>query len=81
MQHLGAPLIGDPVYGRGPGLSGLKPIDDLAIEAIKTLKAFRRQALHAHTLGFIHPITKEALHFKAPPPSDFQSISDALEKL
>ena len=80
-DHLGAPLIGDPVYGRGPGLSGLKPIDEAARQAIRILKGFRRQALHAHVLGFVHPITKEDLRFVSNPPKDFQTILDTLERL
>ncbi|MEL7487589.1 MAG: RluA family pseudouridine synthase [Pseudomonadota bacterium] len=68
LSSIGHPLVGDPVYGRGPGLSGLKPGDDDADEAIARLKSFRRQALHARTLGFAHPISGEALTFEAPPP-------------
>ncbi len=81
MAHLNAPLIGDQTYGRGPGLAGLKPSDDEATEAIKVLKNFRRQALHAHILGFTHPVTKEVLHFEAPPPQDFQRVINALDRL
>ena len=55
LGSIGHPLIGDPVYGRGPGLSGLKPGDEKADTAISTLKNFRRQALLAKALGFIHP--------------------------
>ena len=36
-----------------------------------------RQALHAASLGFIHPITKEKMHFTADLPEDFDS---ALER-
>jgi 23S rRNA pseudouridine1911/1915/1917 synthase len=34
-------------------------------------EAIGRQALHARTLGFQHPVTGEALLFEAPPPADF----------
>lgn len=81
MQHLSAPLIGDPVYGRGPGLSGLKPGDPAADKALKVLKNFHRQALHARDLGFVHPITGENLFFSAPPPKDFLAVMEALEAL
>ncbi|MEZ5921302.1 MAG: RluA family pseudouridine synthase, partial [Parvularculaceae bacterium] len=37
MSHIGHPLLGDPVYGRGPGLGGLKPGDPAADAAIETL--------------------------------------------
>jgi len=81
MHHLGAPLLGDPVYGRGPGLAGLKPGDDAADAARKTLRQFKRQALHARDLGFVHPISKEALAFCAPLPKDMQRLIDALGTL
>jgi len=81
LTHLGAPLIGDPVYGRGPGLAGLKPEDDLAKRAIFVLKNFRRQALHAKTLGFRHPISKENLYFEAPLSQDLAKVLGALKAL
>ena len=81
MTHLGAPLIGDPVYGRGPGLAGLKPVDDVARTALNKMKSYRGQALHAHTLGFVHPITGEKLHFQAPLPKDFEKLRSALAAL
>lgn len=79
--HIGHPLIGDQVYGRGPGLGGLKPGDEAADAAIKALKKFRRQALHAKVLGFAHPISGEALRFERDAPADFQSLRSALEAL
>jgi 23S rRNA pseudouridine1911/1915/1917 synthase len=39
---------------------------------------FDRQALHAETLGFVHPITGQDLSFKAPPPADFAALLRAL---
>ena len=81
LGSIGHPLIGDPVYGRGPGLAGLKPGDPAADYAIKVLKKFRRQALHARVLGFKHPVTGEAMHFEAPPPADFVTLLEALRGL
>ena len=81
MSALGCPLIGDPLYGRGPGLGGLKPGDPAADHALKILKSFRRQALHARTLGFEHPITGEALSFTAEPPQDYARLKTALEAI
>jgi 23S rRNA pseudouridine1911/1915/1917 synthase len=68
MSSIGHPLIGDPVYGRTP--SGL-------CELLKRL-SFARQALHAAELGFIHPVTKQALSFKSAVPSDMQQLLSAL---
>lgn len=81
LAHLGHPLTGDPVYGRGPGLSGLKPGDAAADHAISILKRFRRQALHARVLGFAHPISGEAIRLEAPPPPDFAGLIEALAAL
>jgi len=81
LSSTGCPLIGDPLYGRGPGLAGLKPGDDAADHAIAVLTAFRRQALHARILGFEHPISGETLRFEAPPPADFEALLEALRAL
>ena len=75
LAHIGHPLIGDPVYlRRRPALASElpQPVRDLALD-------FPRQALHAETLGFSHPITATPLHFTAPLPADFQALADALQ--
>ncbi|HOP18877.1 MAG TPA: RluA family pseudouridine synthase [Parvularculaceae bacterium] len=81
LAHIGHPLVGDQVYGRGPGLSGLKPGDPAADHAIAVLTRFRRQALHARILGFLHPISGEELYFEATPPADFAELHEALKAL
>ena len=81
LAHLGHPLLGDQVYGRGPGLGGLKPGDPDTDHAINVLQSFRRQALHAKMLGFVHPTTGEAMKFEAPPPDDFANLQAALSAL
>ena len=81
LSHIGHPLIGDQVYGRGPGLAGLKPGDEAANHAIAVLKKFRRQALHAKVLGFKHPVTGEELRFEREAPRDFQRLLAALRAL
>ncbi len=68
MSHIGHPLLGDPVYGRAKG----KFSDVLA------KLSFRRQALHAASLGFIHPIKGEKLHFESPLPADMQELLSQL---
>jgi 23S rRNA pseudouridine1911/1915/1917 synthase len=81
LAHIGCPLIGDPVYGRGPGLAGLKPVDKVAIAAIAALSGFRRQALHARLLGFVHPSSGEEMLFERPAPNDFAALRTALAVL
>jgi 23S rRNA pseudouridine1911/1915/1917 synthase len=69
MASIGHPLLGDPVYGRGP--------HQRLRELLMRLK-FQRQALHAAHLGFIHPITKGRLSFDSARPSDMQELFTAL---
>ena len=76
MTHTGHSLIGDQTYG---GRRKLSP-KALSAAAIAAVAAFPRQALHAATLGFVHPITKEELSFDAPLPNDMASLIDLLEQ-
>lgn len=68
MASLGHPLIGDPVYGRTKKEHR---------EVLETM-GFRRQALHAARLGFIHPINSNALAFDSEMPADMQELMDNL---
>ncbi len=68
MTSLGHPLLGDPSYGR---------IRSEHRELLNRLD-FKRQALHAAELGFVHPISKENLSFKSAVPSDMQELFMAL---
>jgi len=81
LAHIGHPLVGDPVYGRGPGLGGLKPGDPSAENALAVLSKFKRQALHARVLGFQHPTTGEHLSFEAKPPEDLSKLIGVLKAL
>ena len=69
----GAPILGDPVYGSG---SPAQPVR----EAI-TASGLTRQALHASVLGFVHPVTGEALRFETNPPQDMTALQALLEAL
>jgi 23S rRNA pseudouridine1911/1915/1917 synthase len=68
MQHLGFPLVGDPLYGKKKLPPRLPPV----------VSSFSRQALHAVTLGFQHPETGEWLRFERPAPEDFGELWAAL---
>ncbi|MDF8334225.1 RluA family pseudouridine synthase [Novosphingobium cyanobacteriorum] len=68
LASIGHALLGDPVYGRTP--SRLRPL-------LNRL-AFRRQALHAAELGFVHPTSGEAVHFCSPIPADMAELIDEL---
>lgn len=67
LSHIGHPVAGDHVYGGGYS-RGVHDAPSLA--AKEALVALNRQALHAHTLGFVHPETEERLTFSAPMPDD-----------
>jgi 23S rRNA pseudouridine1911/1915/1917 synthase len=62
--------MGDAVYGAGFKSSSRR----LPEGAAKALENLDRQALHAMELGFVHPITKRALHFTSPRPADIEAL-------
>jgi 23S rRNA pseudouridine1911/1915/1917 synthase len=64
MASIGHALLGDPVYGR------TKHAQKSLLETL----GFRRQALHAAHLGFIHPVKSIALAFESEMPADMQEL-------
>lgn len=74
LAHTGHGLIGDPTYGGRRKLSA-KAVSTAGINAAKF---FPRQALHAASLGFIHPVSKEHLSFEADTPPDMENLIAAL---
>ena len=70
MAHCGHALIGDPVYGGRRKLSP-KAVGEAGVAAVA---GFGRQALHAATLGFAHPVSGEFLEFEAELPVDMVSL-------
>lgn len=74
MAYVGHGLIGDPVYGGRRKL----PKSALPEAAMAAIGTFPRQALHAATLGFIHPVSGEKLSFEAGLPEDFKVLIDAV---
>ncbi|MGN7917433.1 MULTISPECIES: 23S rRNA pseudouridine(1911/1915/1917) synthase RluD [Lysobacter] len=69
MAHLKHPIVGDPLYG-GP-LKLPKGATDGLVEA---LRGFKRQALHAETLEFVHPVSGEPIRCTAPVPADLRHL-------
>jgi 23S rRNA pseudouridine1911/1915/1917 synthase len=73
LAHIGHPVFGDPTYGGRSnfwgGLSGKK-----AQQALNLLSILPRQALHAKSLGFIHPGTKEKVQFDSGLPHDMKEV-------
>ncbi len=64
MASIGHALLGDATYGRTPG----------ALRPVLAELGFARQALHAATLGFVHPVTQEKLSFHSPLPADIVDL-------
>ncbi|WP_422927574.1 RluA family pseudouridine synthase [Singulisphaera sp. PoT] len=60
MSEIGHPVVGDKVY---------RPRTRPRCKA-----QFHRQALHAQTLGFVHPLTEKSIHVEAPLPADFSAL-------
>ena len=69
LTAIGHPLLGDPTYrGRRAAAAPLPP----------AARAFARQALHAHRLGLLHPVSHEQRLWEAGPPADFSALVEAL---
>jgi 23S rRNA pseudouridine1911/1915/1917 synthase len=73
MAHLKHPIVGDPLYG-GP----LKLPKGATPELIEALRGFKRQALHAETLEFVHPVAGTPVRCTASVPPDMQRLLHAL---
>jgi 23S rRNA pseudouridine1911/1915/1917 synthase len=73
LAHRGHPVFGDPEYGgrRGP-LMKLPPAR--RAQAALLLADLDHQALHAETLGFVHPVTRKPMEFTQPVPPDFEAV-------
>jgi 23S rRNA pseudouridine1911/1915/1917 synthase len=69
MAHIKHPIIGDPLYG-----GALKLPKGATTELIESLRGFKRQALHAETLEFVHPLSGEPIRCSTPMPADMQAL-------
>lgn len=69
MSSIGHPLLGDPTYGRPH--ARLRPI----LASV----GFRRQALHAAELGFVHPRTREVVVFRSELPADMRELIERID--
>ena len=78
MKYIGHPIFNDAMYGgdqvlKGTTFSKYKQFVD------NCFKIIPRQALHAKTLGFIHPATKKFLQFDSELPADFTEVMEKWE--
>jgi 23S rRNA pseudouridine1911/1915/1917 synthase len=75
MQHAKHPLIGDPLYG-----GSFKLPKAATPDLVEALRSFRRQALHAEKLEFVHPQSGETVSTSAPMPADMEALLEALRE-
>jgi 23S rRNA pseudouridine1911/1915/1917 synthase len=77
LAHIGHPVFGDPTYGgrtaNWNGLEGKK-----TKHAANLLKLISRQALHAKTIGFVHPMSKEFIKFDSELPADMLAVLESI---
>lgn len=76
LTHIGNPIIGDKTYGRSP--ANIRQI--LSTEIFAETHNFPRQALHAHQLSFIHPISNQPIICNAEMPADMQNLLQKLRQ-
>ena len=73
MAYIRHPVFGDPVYGNRLRLPG-----GASQQLIDVMRGFKRQALHAFRLGFVHPVTEEDMLFEAEIPDDMTELLELL---
>jgi 23S rRNA pseudouridine1911/1915/1917 synthase len=74
-NHLGHGMIGDPIYGKRKSL----PMNVFSDDDRAFIEGFTRQALHAATIGFIHPISKKLLRFTSELPKVLVQLQRVLQ--
>ncbi|MBP3774470.1 MAG: RluA family pseudouridine synthase [Bacteroidaceae bacterium] len=79
MTHIGHPLFSDARYGGDQVLRGTTESQYRQFIQ-KCFSVCPRQALHARTLGFVHPTTGKQMDFTSPLPQDMQVLVDLWEQ-
>lgn len=79
MKYIGHPIFGDERYGGTEILRGERSSSYKAYIQ-NCLKLCSRQALHARTLGFVHPSTGQQMDFSSPMPQDMDSLLEKWRK-
>lgn len=73
MSHIKHPIFGDPVYGGRVIVYGSQ-LPKIKARVDNLLEIMKRQALHAKTLGFIHPHKREKIFLDSKLPEDFEML-------
>ncbi|MFH1195974.1 MAG: RluA family pseudouridine synthase [bacterium] len=79
LSHINHPIFGDPTYGGRKICYGFN-LPKIKSRVENLLEIMPRQALHAKTLGFIHPTKNEKVFFDSELPEDFAELLDKLRK-
>jgi len=79
MKYLGHPLFNDATYGGDKILRGSTQGSKFNAFVENCFKLIPRQALHAKSLGFNHPITNEWMQFDTELPDDFVAVIEKWE--
>jgi len=79
LQHIGSHILGDETYG-GTTITKL-PFSKSESFIKNLLELIPRQALHAASLGFFQPTTRERITLSAPLPEDMQAALDKIERM
>ncbi len=79
MKYIGHPLFNDATYGGDRILKGTV-FSKYKAFVENCFKILPRQALHAKSLGFVHPVTGKWVHFESELPNDFQQLIDKWQK-
>lgn len=74
MQHLQAPIVGDPVYG----IRGIIPHRFMTDVLFDAVQGFKRQALHAIRLGLVHPTSGQPMEWQIDLPADMKLLLEAM---
>ena len=77
LSSIGHPIFGDEPYGGRVILFGSQ-LPKMKARVTNLLEIIKRQALHARSLGFVHPITKEEMMFYSEPPADMSLLIEKL---
>jgi len=75
LSHINHPIVGDQLYS----VRNLKP-RGMSEEFANVFDSFKRQALHAESLGLVHPTTGEKLSWQASIPKDFLQLLDMIQE-
>ena len=78
MKYIGHPLFNDVTYGGDQIVKGTQ-FSKYKAFVQNCFKTMPRQALHAKSLGFVHPVTKEHMQFDSELPEDFKNLIEKWE--